>query len=83
MNTKLKKQAKNNLEKYFFKMMNNAAFEETIENVGKNRNIKLVITERGSNYLMSEPNYHTTMFLTENLLAIQMRKTQILMNKSV
>ena len=30
---------------------------------------------------MSEPNYHTTKFFTENLLAIEMRKTQILINK--
>ena len=47
------------------------------------RNIKLVTTERRRNYLVSEPNYHTTKFFTENLLAIEMRKTQILMNKPV
>ena len=44
------------------------------------RNIKLVTTERRRNYLVSEPNYHTTKFFTENLLAIEMRKTQILIN---
>ena len=32
---------------------------------------------------MSEPNYHSTKFFTENLLAIEMRKTQIFMNKPV
>ena len=32
---------------------------------------------------MSKPNYHSTKFLWENLLAIKMRKTQILMNKPV
>ena len=35
------------------------------------------------NYLVSEPNYHTTKFFTENLLAIEMRKTQVVMNKPV
>ena len=54
-----------------------------LENKRKHRNIKLVTTERGRNYLMSELNCHTTKFFKENLLAIEMRKTQILMNKSV
>ena len=39
MNTKLKQKAKNSLQKDFFKLMNNAAFEKIIENVGKHRNI--------------------------------------------
>ena len=83
MNTKLRQKAKNNFEKDFFKFMNNAVFGKTMENVRKHRNIKLVTTERRRNYLVSEPNYHTTKFFIENLLAIGMRKTQILMNKPV
>ena len=63
--------------------MNNAFFGKTMENLRKHRNIKLVTTERRRNYLVSEPNYHTTKFFTENLLAIEMRKTLILMNKPV
>ena len=54
-----------------------------MENVRKHRDIKLVTTERRRNYLVSEPNYHTAKFFTENLLAIEMNKTQILMNKFV
>ena len=45
--------------------------------------IKLVTTERRRNYLVSEPSFHTTRFFTENLLAIEMRETQIIMNKPV
>ena len=52
-----------------------------MENVGKHSNINLVTTERRRNYLVSEPNYHTTRFFTETLLAIEMIKTQTLMNK--
>ena len=63
--------------------MNNAVFVKTMENVRNHRNIKLVTTERRRNYLASEPNYHTTKFFTENLLAIEMKKTQITMNKPV
>ena len=83
MNTDLRKAAKNNFEENIFKLMNNSVFGKTIENVRKHRDIKLIITEKRKNYLVSEPNYHTTKFCTENLLTIVMRKTEILMNKSV
>ena len=83
MNTKLRQNTTNNFEKDFFKLMNNAVFEKTMENLRKHRNIKLATTERRRNYLVSEPNYHTTKFFTENLLAIEMRKTKILLIKPV
>ena len=83
MNNKLRKKAKSNSEKDFFKLMNHAVFQKTKENVRKNKNIKLVSTERGRNYLVSEPNYHITKFFTESLLAIEKKETQILMNKLV
>ena len=60
--------------------MNNAVFGKTIDNVRKHRNIKLVTAERRRYYLVLEPNYHTTKFFTENLSAIEMRKTEILIN---
>ena len=63
--------------------MNNAILGKTMENVRKHRDIKLVTTERRRNYLVSEPNYHTTKFFTENLLAIEMKKTEIHRNKAV
>ena len=83
MNTDGRKKEKNDFEKEFFKLMNNAVFGETMENVRKHRDIKLSTTERRRNYLVSEPNYHTTKFFTENLLEIEMKKAQILMNKPV
>ena len=74
MNTDLKKESKNDFERDFFKLMNNSVFGKTMENVR---------TERRTNYLVSEPNCHTTTFFTENVLAIEMKKTLILMNKPV
>ena len=62
--------------------MNNAVFGKTMENVRKHRDIKFVATER-RNYLVSEPNYHATKFFTKNLLAMEMKKKEILMNKPV
>ena len=79
MNTKLRKKAKNDFEI----LTNNGVFGKSMENVRKYRNIKLVTTERRINYLVLEPNYPTTKFFTENLLVIDMRKSQILMNKPV
>ena len=82
-NTKLRKKAKNNFEKDFFKLINNLVFGKTMENVIKHRNVELATTETRRNYLVSEPNYYTTKLFTENLVAIEMRKTQILMNKPI
>ena len=82
MNTDLKK-AKNDFERDFFKLMNNEVFIKTMENLRKQRDIKLVTTERRRNYFVSKPNYQTTKFFKENLLVIEMKKTEILMNKPV
>ena len=54
--------------------MNNAVFGKTRENVRKHRDIQFVTTERRRNYLVSEPNYHTTKCFRDNLLAIEMIK---------
>ena len=78
MNTKLRQKPKFDFEKDFLKLMNNAVFGKTIENVTKQRNIKLVATENKINYLVSEPNYHTTKLSTETLLAVETRKNQII-----
>ena len=79
MNTKLRTEAKNDFEKDFFKLMNNAVFGKTMENVRKHRDIKLVTTDKRRNQLASEPNYHTQKYFSENLMAIEMKKTKIKM----
>ena len=54
-----------------------------MENLRELRDIRLVTTEKRRNYSVSEPSYHTTNFLSENLLATEIRKSQILMNKPI
>ena len=83
MNTELRKEAKNDFEKDFFKLMNNAVFGKTMENVRKHRDIKLVTTDKRRNQLASEPNYHTTKYFSENLIAIETEKTKVKMNKPI
>ena len=76
MNTKLRQKAKHNFEKDFLKLMNHAVFEKAMKNVRKHRDNKLVTAEKRRNYVVSEPNYQTTKFFTENFLAIEMKKTK-------
>ena len=56
--------------------MNNSNFGKTIENVRKHRDTKLVTIDKRRNQLVSEPNYHTTKWFLENLLAIQMKRNK-------
>ena len=74
INTELIKNAKNDFEKDFFKLMNNAVFEKTMENVKTPRDINLVTTEARRNYLVPEPNCHTTKLFFNNFLAIEKTK---------
>ena len=83
MNTDPRKKAEKDFEKDFFKLMNNAVFGKTLSNMRKHRDNKLATTERRKNSLASEANYHTTKFFAENLLAIKMKKTEVLLNKPV
>ena len=67
---------RNGFEKEFFKLFNKTIFRKAIQNVRKHRGIKLVTTEARKNYLVSEQNYHITKIFSENLLAIEMKRTQ-------
>ena len=58
-------------------------FGKAMENVRKHRDIKLVTTEEQRIKLVSEPNYHAAKQLSENLLAIEMKKTKVKMNKPI
>ena len=82
-NTELRKNALNDFEKDFFKLMNNAVFGKTMENVRKHRDIKLVRTDHRRNKLVSEPNYHTMKLIDDNLAIIEMSKVKVKMNKPV
>ena len=83
MNTELRKEAENDFEKDFFKLMHNSVFGKTMENVRKHRGIKLVTTDKRRSQLVSEPNYHATKWFSENLLATEMKKIKVKMNNPV
>ena len=83
MNTELKKHAKNELEKNFFKLMNNAVFGKTMENVRNHRDIKLVTSYKRRSILVSELNYHSSKCISEDFMIIEMRKVEVKMNKPI
>ena len=83
MNTELRKLAKDDFEKDIFKLMNNAVLGKTMENIRKHRDIKLVTTNKKRSKLVSEPNYHTMNYISEDLSIIEMNKTRVKMNKPI
>ena len=83
MNTELRKLEKDDFEKDLFKLMNNAVFGKTMENIRKHRDIKLVTTDKKRSKLVSEPNYHTINYILEDLSIIEMNKTRVKMNKPI
>ena len=83
MNTELRKVAKDDFEKDLFRLINNAVFGKTMENIRKHRDIKLVTTDIKRDKLVSEPNYHTINYISEDLSIIEMNKTKVKMNKPI
>ena len=81
MNTKLRKEAKNDFEKDFFKLMNNSVFGKTMENVRNHRDIKLVTSDKRRSILASEPNYHSSKCISKDLMIMEMKKVEVKMNK--
>ena len=80
LNTDLRKKQKIILKNIF---LDDTVFRKTMGIVRKHRDIDLVTREKTRNYLVSKPNYYTSKFFTEHLLATEMKKAQILMNKTV
>ena len=83
LNTELRKNAKNELEKDFYKLKINSIYGKTVQNDRKNRDIKLVTTEYKRNKLTSEPNYHSTKCISKHLLVMETKKTEVKINKSI
>ena len=82
-NIEERKKADSDFKKDFYKLMCNAVFRKSMEQVRKHRDVRLVTTNKRRNQLVSEPNYHSIKWFSEELLAIEMKKTKIKMNKPI
>ena len=79
----LRAQAANNFEKEFFKLMNNSVFEKTIENVKNYVNDELVTNEKQARKLICKPNFVHRNIFCDNLSAIHMGKTKVVLNNPI
>ena len=82
-NIELRKVAKNDFEKDFFKLMNNAVFGKAIENIRKRQNVELVDDRKKAHKLSSKPNFDRATIFDEHLIAVHMKKTEVYFNKPI
>ena len=61
--------------------MNNSVFGKTIENVRNHRDIKLVTTNKRRSILASEPNYHSSKYISKDLMIMEMKKVEVKISK--
>ena len=83
LNTELRKNAKNEFERDFYKLKINSIYGKTVQNDRKHGDIKLVTTEYKRNKLASEPNYHFTKCISKHLLVMEMKKIEVKINKPI
>ena len=82
-NTQLRTRATNVFKKDLFKLMNNAVFRKTMENIRKHRNIKLVTNKESYLCTIMKPNFKSGVLFGENLMGCEMGKIKVVMNKPV
>ena len=82
-NKSMRARAKNEFEKSFFKLMNNAMFGKTMENLRKRRNIELITKEEQLRKRVIQPSFKDFKIFHENLISIERRKTTIKLNRPI
>ena len=82
-NTRLRTSTRNDFEKDFYKLMNNSVFGKTMENIRRHRDIKLVNNKEEYLKTVMKPNFKSGTLLRDDLMACEMGKVKVVMNKPV
>ena len=82
-NTNLRMKADNDFEKDYYKLLNNSFYGNAMENIGGHGDIRLVMSNKKRSILASEPNYHSTKQISENLLITELKLREVFMNKPI
>jgi hypothetical protein len=82
-NTEKRKKAKSDFEKDFFKLMNNAVFGKTMENIRKRVNVEVVNDKKRRDKLVSKPTYDDMKIIDENLVVIKNKRTKLRLDKPI
>ena len=83
LNTTLRKEAKIEFEKDFFKLMKNSVFGKTLENIRNHKDMKLVTSDKKYFKYVMKPNFKDDHPFSEHLFAVEMGKREITMKKPV
>ncbi len=83
LNTELRTKASNDFERNFFKLMNNSVFGRTMMNIENHVDIRLVGDRKRAIKLAAKPNFEKCTIFDENLVAIHMKRTQLMYNQPI
>ncbi|XP_067208535.1 uncharacterized protein [Linepithema humile] len=86
LNTQFRTRAKNDFEKNLYKLMNNAVFGKTMENVRNHTDVRLVTQwdgRYGAEAMIAKPNFHSRSVFSEDLIAVELRKLEVNFDKPI
>ncbi|XP_067205407.1 uncharacterized protein [Linepithema humile] len=86
LNTQFRTRAKNDFKKNLYKLMNNAVFGKTMENVRNHTDVRLVTQwdgRYGAEAMIAKPNFHSRSVFSEDLIAVELRKLEVKFDKPI